>query len=81
VKLAKTVTLVIESPSSTSTKSTCDAERDSQAGRNSNAGGGIANFHIDDGYVEPRRGRGKAEVTYVGSEGTRGSSKEGSRYI
>ena len=43
----ETETLVTESPSSTSTMSTCDAERDSHARRNSNAGGGIANFHID----------------------------------
>ena len=40
----ETETLVTELPSSTSTMSTCDAERDSHAEQNSNAGGGIANF-------------------------------------
>ena len=49
------VALVLESPSSTSMKMLpCDAERGSRAGRTSHAGGSIANFHIDDVYVDPR---------------------------
>ena len=49
------VALVLELPSSTSMKMLpCDAERGSRAGRTSHAGGSIANFHIDDAYVDPR---------------------------
>ena len=58
----ETETLVTESPSSTSTMSTCDAERDSHARRNSNAGGGIANFQSTTDS-RAQMGRGKAEVT------------------
>ena len=57
-----TATLVVTSPSTTSTMSTCDAERDSHARRNSNAGGGIANFQSTTDS-RAQMGRGKAEVT------------------